>query len=96
MQAVGYARISIHDQSQNSLPGQVDRITQYCQRNGLTLHKVFIENGQSAFNFARKEWKDLEKYLKEHKEVNHLVIDTMDRFSRANLADALQNNGINV
>lgn len=90
MDAVGYARISLEDQSRNSLPGQVDRITQYCQRNKLNLHKVFIENGQSAFNFARKEWKDLEKHLQQHKEVKYLIIDTMDRFSRANLLDALQ------
>jgi site-specific DNA recombinase len=90
MDAVGYARISTLDQSQNSIPGQVADITSYCQRNKLNLHKIFIENGQSAFNFNRKEWKDLEQYLKSHKQVKYLVIASLDRFSRANLVDALQ------
>lgn len=90
MTALGYARISIEDQSTNSLPGQVERITAYCQRNSLQLVKVFIDNGQSAFNFQRREWKEVEQFLKDHKEVKYLVVDTMDRFSRANLVDALQ------
>lgn len=89
LHAVGYARISIEDQSQNSLPGQQDRIKAYCTRNNLTLHKLFTENGQSAFNFNRKEWKELETYLKDHKQITYLVIDSMDRFSRADLVDAL-------
>lgn len=88
--AVGYARISIEDQSQNSLPGQKDRIKAYCDRNSLTLQKVFTENGQSAFNFDRREWKQLEIYLKDNPRITYLVIDSMDRFSRVNLVDALQ------
>lgn len=90
MEAVGYARISTEDQSTNSLPGQVAEITSFCDRNKLKLHKVFVDNGQSAFNFQRKEWKDLETYLDDHKEVKYLVVANMDRFSRANLVDALQ------
>lgn len=90
MQAVGYARISIEDQSQNSLPGQQERINAYCRQNKLQLLKIFTDNGQSAFNFQRKEWKEVEVFLKKNKEVKYLVVDSMDRFSRANLVDALQ------
>ncbi len=89
MDCVGYARISIEDQSTNSLPGQVERITAYCQRNNLELAQVFIDNGQSAFNFNRREWKEVESFLKANRQIKYLVIDTMDRFSRANLVDAL-------
>lgn len=87
--AVGYCRISDKDQSANSLPDQEIQIREYCQRNGLTLDKVFIENGRSAFTFDRKEWKKLEIYLKENKGVKFIIVKHIDRFSRATLLDAL-------
>jgi site-specific DNA recombinase len=88
-EAVGYARISQHDQSKHSLPGQVADIKSFCDRNKLILRKTFVENGQSAFTFKRKEWKDLETFLKENKQVKYLVVRDLDRFSRADLVDAL-------
>ncbi len=89
-QAVGYARISEKDQSRHSLPGQVADIATYCKKNNLELVRQFVENGQSAFNFSRKEWKELEALVKSNKSIKYLVIYAMDRFSRANLGDALQ------
>lgn len=88
--AIGYARISTEDQSQNSIPGQVADITSYCQRNGLELLKVFTDDGQSAFNFDRKEWKQVEQFIRANREVKYLVVYAIDRFSRANLSEALQ------
>lgn len=88
--ALGYCRISTEDQSQNSIPGQIREVTAYCKRNNINLLKIFTDNGQSAFNFQRKEWKQVEQFLKENKSVRYLVITSMDRFSRANLVDALQ------
>lgn len=87
--AAAYARLSIKDQSNNSIPGQIERIESFCTRNKITLTKTFIDNGQSAFNFNRREWKELEIYIKTNKEIKYLVIDTIDRFSRADLVDAL-------
>lgn len=88
--AIGYARISTEDQSQNSLPGQSSDIQAYCQRNKLNLLKVFTDDGQSAFNFKRKEWQQVEQFIKANRQVKYLVVYAIDRFSRANLVDALQ------
>lgn len=90
VEAIAYVRISTLLQSQNSIPGQIKEVTAYCSRNNINLLKIFTDNGQSAFNFQRKEWKQVEQFLKENKSVRYLVITSMDRFSRANLVDALQ------
>lgn len=90
MKACAYVRISTEEQSQNSIPGQIADIEHYCKKNDLTLVRTFIENGQSAFNFNRKEWKELEQFVKEIKDIKYLVIASMDRFSRANIADSLK------
>lgn len=87
--AIGYCRISVADQSNNSLNDQAIVITDYCKANNLTLTKIFTDNGKSAFTFDRPEWKHLEKYIKENKSIKYLVVKHIDRFSRATLMDAL-------
>lgn len=87
--AVGYARISEKDQSNNSINNQCEGIKDYCLRNSIPLEKTFIDNGKSAFTFDRPEWINLEKYLKQHREVKYLIVYHIDRFSRATLMDAL-------
>jgi site-specific DNA recombinase len=89
MNAVGYARISDKDQSHNSIEDQQIRINEYCQRNNIQLEKIFTEKGKSAFTFDRPEWKNLEAYLKKNKQVKFLIVKHIDRFSRAELLDAL-------
>ncbi|MFA9212953.1 MAG: recombinase family protein [Candidatus Methylacidiphilales bacterium] len=87
--AVGYARISDQDQSNTSIEDQPIIIKEYCERVGLNLTKVFIENGKSAFTFDRPEWKDLETLIKKDKRIKFIVVKHIDRFSRADLVDAL-------
>lgn len=87
--AAGYIRVSDADQSNFSIQNQQREIEVYCERNNLTLAKTFIDNGQSAFTFDRKEFKDLEAYIKKNKICKYLVVYALDRFSRANIADAL-------
>jgi DNA invertase Pin-like site-specific DNA recombinase len=87
--AVGYCRISTLDQSHNSLEGQAEEIASYCKSHGLELVKTFTDNGKSAFTFDRPEWLQLETFIKKHKDVKFLVVKHLDRFSRANLMDAL-------
>lgn len=87
--AIGYARISEKDQSNTSLEDQAQRIEEYCLTSGITLEKVFTDNGKSAFTFDRPEWKKLENYLKKNKQVKYLIVKHIDRFSRATLLDAL-------
>lgn len=87
---IGYGRISTKDQSNFSLPGQEKMMREYCERNCYTLTKLFLDDGQSAKNFDRAEWKDLEKFIRDnHTTVDVLLVPKFDRFSR-NLSDALQ------
>ena len=86
---LGYARISDKDQSLNSIDNQVTSITEYCTRNGLNLGRIFIDKGKSAFTFDRPSWKELEAEVKKLKTVSKIVVYHLDRFSRANLMDAL-------
>lgn len=88
MNAVGYIRISTKDQSQYSLEYQENNVRRYCQQHGLTLLEVFKDDGESSYTFDRPDWLALEKFIKQNKSVQYLVIFDHDRFSR-NLAEAL-------
>ena len=80
---VGYARISTEEQSHFSIDGQIEQIEIYCDKNGYELAKIFVDEGQSAKDFDRKNWKVLDKYLKTHyKDIDYLVVMKYDRFSR--------------
>lgn len=87
--ALGYVRISTKDQSNFSLDGQEEYIRKHCERNGWELIGISRDDGQSAKNFDRANWRELEEYIKKnHKYVDYLVVCKYDRFSR-NVADAL-------
>ena len=80
---VGYARISTEEQSHFSIDGQIEQIEIYCNKHGYELVKTFVDQGQSAKDFDRKNWKVLDAYLKgHHKEIDYLVVMKYDRFSR--------------
>lgn len=87
--AIGYIRISTQDQSRHSLEAQADGIRDYAKANGYNLVHIYKDDGQSAKNFDRKSWKELEKYVKaNHADIDFLIVYKYDRFSR-NLRDAL-------
>ena len=87
--AIGYARISTADQSNFSISGQQEYIIQHCERSGFQLLDFFLDEGQSAKNFDRANWKELEKYIKANfKKVDYLIVSKYDRFSR-NVSEAL-------
>jgi len=88
-EAIGYIRISDEDQSRFSLTKQEKDLKSYCKLHGLDLVRVFVDDGQSAFTFNRKEWKELERYIKENKTVKYLIIPHLDRFSRGELTSSL-------
>ncbi|WP_291911427.1 recombinase family protein [Chitinophaga sp. CB10] len=88
--AIGYARISIKDQSTYSLTYQEQAIKRYCEQNNLTLIAFFRDDGESSDTFDRPNWKALEEFLQKHKDlVQYLVVVELDRFSRE-LIKALQ------
>ena len=80
---VGYARISTDEQSHFSISGQVEQIDLYAEKNGYELVNTFVDEGQSAKDFNRKSWKELELFLTlHHKEIDYLIVYKYDRFSR--------------
>jgi site-specific DNA recombinase len=88
MTAIGYIRISKKDQSEYSLPFQEGQVRAYAEKNNLNLLTVFKDDGESSFTFDRPDFLALEKFIKQNKQVEYLVIFDHDRFSR-NLAEAL-------
>jgi len=81
--AIGYARISIKDQSSYSLSYQEDAIKRYCEQNNLTLVAFFRDDGESSDTFNRPNWKALEEFIRKHKDlVQFVVVAELDRFSR--------------
>ncbi|CAM1343236.1 Site-specific recombinase [Tenacibaculum aestuarii] len=82
--AIGYARVSTSEQRKlgNSLKNQVDNINNFCDRESILLMKIFQENA-SAANFERPKFIELLEYLKKYKgEIDVLLVDRHDRFSR--------------
>lgn len=88
--AIAYIRISNKDQSNFSISGQTEMITTHCQRLSWDVAATFIDDGKSAKNFDRPDWKKLQAFVKQnHREVDYLLVCKYDRFSR-NTSEALQ------
>jgi DNA invertase Pin-like site-specific DNA recombinase len=88
--AIGYIRISTKDQSNFSLEGQEKYIREYAERLQITVSAIFKDDGKSAKNFDRPDWKKLETFIHDHyRDVDYLVVAKYDRFSR-NAAQGLQ------
>lgn len=89
MNAIGYMRLSIRDQSRYSLEYQEESIRDYCRRNNIELTALFKDNGESSYTFDRPDYKAVEAFVKKHKGQNqYFIIMDHDRFSR-NLSEAL-------
>lgn len=87
--AIAYIRISTKDQSNFSLIGQENYIRDFASKQGYDIIAIFKDDGQSAKNFDRPDWKLLQKFCKENQtDVDALIVAKYDRFSR-NLKDAL-------
>lgn len=87
--AAQYIRISDKDQANFSPEGQERHNRKWAEKNGIEIVATFIDDGRSAKNFDRPDWKKLEKFLKDnHKEVDFLIFIKYDRFSR-NMIQAL-------
>ena len=89
MNAIGYIRLSVRDQSRYSLEYQEESIRDYCKKNGITLSALFKDNGESSYTFDRPDYKAVEAFIKKHKGQNqYFIIMDHDRFSR-NISEAL-------
>jgi DNA invertase Pin-like site-specific DNA recombinase len=87
--AISYIRISSKDQSNFSLDGQDRYNKRWAEKNNVEIVATFIDDGKSAKNFDRPDWKKLETFLKSNsKDIDYLIFIKYDRFSR-NLLEAL-------
>ncbi len=78
-----YLRISNDKQSNHSIDGQQMMIQSWCERNNVEIADTFIDEGFSARNFDRPDFKRLNNFIeKHHRTVDHLVVFAFDRFSR--------------
>ncbi len=87
--AISYSRKSTKDQSNFSLDGQQKYILEYAAQHEIEIVATFTDDGKSAKNFDRPDWKLLEQFIQQHhRNVDYLIVAKYDRFSR-NVAQGL-------
>jgi DNA invertase Pin-like site-specific DNA recombinase len=89
--AVIYIRVSTVDQAEDALnlANQEERCQNYCQRNGMTVAKVFIDPGQSARSSKRPEFQKMLSYCRVRRnDVQYVVVQDLSRFARNHLDQA--------
>ena len=97
-----YTRVSTDEQAEKgfSLGHQEESLRRYCELKGYNVLSHF-QDDFSAKTFDRPEWKNLEKFVKNNKNVDLILFTKWDRFSRnANQAHLvirqMSNKGIEV
>jgi DNA invertase Pin-like site-specific DNA recombinase len=86
---LGYARFSSDEQKGgNSIERQTQNIKGYCQRNGLTLSEILIDDGYSASTGQHLKRGKHGKFLKRIAEYRGyaFVIEELDRLSRLGIS----------
>ena len=81
--AIRYLRFSNLGQSNGSIERQELYTDQWLQYNRVDLVDTFIDRGHSAKTFDRPDFIKLTAFITKHqKNVDYLVVDQLDRFSR--------------
>lgn len=87
--AIQYIRISQKDQSHFSIDGQQTTNQKYAERHGIEILRTYIDEGESARDFKRTNWKLLMKDLEANKKnIDYLIVMKYDRLIR-NAAEGL-------
>ena len=90
--AVIYGRSSTKEQAftKLNLATQQNICSEYCAREGLTVDRVFVDEGVSAKTADRHEFQRMLAYCREHKgRIHHVLVYKLDRFARNSLDHAL-------
>src|ERR1700761_5662244 len=81
--AIRYLRFSNLGQSNGSIERQELYTDQWLGYNKVQLGGTFFERGKRAKTFDRPDFNKLQEFItKYYKNVDYLVVDQMDRFSR--------------
>lgn len=87
--ALEYRRISNEDQSNFSLSGQDKINREYAEKHNIQILRTYIDDGYSAKNFDRPDWKKLEADLSKNRgTIDYLIVSKYDRLIR-NAAEGL-------
>ena len=100
MNAVIYARYSSDNQREESIDGQIRECMEYCNRNGMTVIKEYIDRALSAKTDQRP---DFQRMIKDSAKglFDVVVVWKLDRFARnhydsAHYKAVLKKNGVRV
>ncbi|XHR97342.1 recombinase family protein [Mucilaginibacter sp. UC70_90] len=81
--AIRYLRFSHLGQSNGSIERQELYTDQWIKNNNVLVVDTFIDRGHSAKTFDRPDFKKLQEFIKKRQgNVDYLVVDQLDRFSR--------------
>jgi DNA invertase Pin-like site-specific DNA recombinase len=100
MKVVVYARYSSDNQREESVEGQIRDCKSYCERNGMTIIKTYIDRALSAKSDRRPDFQNLIRDS-EKRLFDAVVVWKLDRFSRNRYDSAyykriLRKNGVRV
>jgi hypothetical protein len=83
MNAVGYVRCAVADETGTVLARMENEIREYCALQNITLMAVFRDNGVSGANFQRPKWEEMLRYMKKgNGNIETLVVTRFDRIGR--------------
>ena len=98
-----YTRVSSREQADNntSLTSQKRYCEEFAMKKGFAIKKYFGGTHESAKNDERIEFKRMLEYVRRNKQIEFIVVYSLDRFSRsgmnaANLSEELQKIGVKV
>jgi len=89
MKSIVYARVSSKEQEQEgySIPAQLKLMTEYVSKNDLFIIKEFVDV-ETAKKAGRTQFNEMLRFLAEHKEIKHVLVEKTDRLLR-NITDPL-------
>ena len=76
-----YARLSDNDGDSNSIVHQKEMLERYCQDNGYTNYKFYVDDGFSGTNFERPDFKRMIADVEAGK-VKRVIVKDLSRFGR--------------
>lgn len=78
---VGYVRVSVKDDLDNSILNQINLIKKYCISNNYSLDKIYVDNGVSGITYDRDGFNKLIQDVK-GKKIKMIIIKDISRLGR--------------
>lgn len=82
--AILWARVSTKEQAEEgySLDSQVKMLRDYAQKEGLKIIREFVVPESASGKQERKKFQEMLEYLKNHKNIKHVICEKVDRMTR--------------